>query len=132
MTHDRVEEAFKINAHYSETPAKQRVLPLNQPNTEHLTKDAISSVVFDSFEPFSQFLFQEFLKSIQQSTVGKIIRIKGTVWFQNSIERTYTFNFSGRMRFDLEMEPTLPIKQQSKTQLVVIGEYSTTICVIVI
>ena len=123
VTHDRVEEAFKINAHYSDIPAKQRVLPLSQLNTDHLTKDAISSIVFTSFEPFSHFLFQQFLKSIQHGYFGKIIRIKGTIWFQNSNERTFTFNFSGRMRFDLEMEPALHIKQQSKIQLVIIGKY---------
>ncbi|KAI6647605.1 COBW domain-containing protein [Oopsacas minuta] len=121
VSHDRVTEEFTINAHYSKLPAKQRILPSIEPNPDHLKQDLISSTVFTSFEPFLHSLFQKFLKSIQTGKFGKIIRIKGSIWFQNSNGRTYTFNLSGRMRFDLEIDPTLHIKQQSKNQLVIIG-----------
>ena len=122
VSHDRVIGEFKINAHYSEMPVKQRSLPSIEPNIDHLAKDAITSTVFTHFDPFSHSLFQKFLKSIQAGNFGKIIRMKGTIWFQNSNGRTYTFNFSGRMRFDLELDPILHIKQQPKNQLVVIGK----------
>lgn len=94
---------------------RQRIAGIHNVSN-HLTIDAFQSLVFVSSAPFRLTSFQHFLSD--GFPIG-IVRMKGTVWFQENHSSLYTFHMSGRNRY--ELTPTQSMGGAFKVELVAIG-----------
>ena len=86
----------------------------------HIAQDEFSSVAFEDSKPFSLGAFQAFLGGMFPRGVS---RIKGTVWFDENRSYLYSFQMSGRQRY--EMLPCASVSESLtgafSVQLVAIG-----------
>ena len=88
--------------------------------SNHLSTDEFQSVVFESTVPFSLERFQHFLGS---GFPSRLVRMKGTVWFQENRSCLYSFHMSGRHRYELTPHVTGSSQASGafKIELVAIG-----------
>ena len=69
-----------------------------QKQSAHLSEDDFCSLAFEEARQFSLGAFQEFLG--EKFPVG-IVRMKGTIWFEENRSCLYQFHMSGRRRYEL-------------------------------
>ena len=92
-------------------------------HSNHLSADGFTSTVYESDRPFDLTRFQEFLRNFPKG----IIRMKGSLWFNENRSTLYSFHMSGRCRYELSIETVKSINSNTITgafgiQLVAIGE----------
>jgi G3E family GTPase len=91
-------------------------------SSDHLSNDEYQSLVYESSVPFALDKFQHFLG---EGFPPGLVRMKGSVWFQENRSCLYSFHMSGRNRYELTPSisrgGSLQIHGAFKVELVAIG-----------
>ena len=100
LTHEFSAAAYSIstdggtkNKERQERLSKEKHIP-----SAHLSEDEFCSVTFEAPRPFRLNAFQEFLG---EKFPAGVVRMKGTVWFEENRTCLYQFHMSGRQRYEI-------------------------------
>ena len=125
VTHEDTSAAYAISnvGGVINTERHKRLQGSDHTHSNHLSADGFTSTVYESDQPFSLTRFQEFLRNFPTG----IIRMKGSIWFNENRSTLYSFHMSGRYRYEITIETVKSIGSNMITgafgvQLVAIGK----------